>query len=160
MNNLEKYLKKLGACKEAREWAASYSTLQEAWDACENGSWMLWLVAKRAGGEAWSNERKPVLAAALDCAETVKHLWPEKSAARIAGAVDVLRQWIAGTASIERAKEAREKLKAAAYDAAAAYAADAAGDDAAALWIIRREIAWEEIEAALTRPLDAGVRAV
>lgn len=120
MSNLEKYLKKLGACKEARKWAASYSTLQEVWDACENGSWMLWLVAKRAGGAAWSDERKPVLAAALDCAETVKHLWPEKSAARIAGAVDVLRQWIAGTASIERAKEAREKLKAAADAYAAA----------------------------------------
>lgn len=120
MSNLEKYLKQLGACKEAREWAASYSTLQEAWDACENGSWMLWLVAKRAGGKAWSNERKPVLAAALDCAETVKHLWPEGSAAQVAGAIGVLRQWIAGTASTEQAKEAREKSRAAAYAADAA----------------------------------------
>lgn len=120
MSNLEKYLKKLGACAEAREWATSYSTLQEVWDACENGSWMLWLVARRAGGEAWSDERKPVLAAALDCAETVKHLWPEKSAAQIADAIGVLRQWVAGTASIEQAKEAREKSRdiAAAADAA------------------------------------------
>ena len=135
---IKKYLKELGACKDARKWAAGYPTLQEVWNACERGDWMLWLVARRAGGAAWSDERKPVLVAALDCAETVRHLRPKESAPQIADAVSVLREWVAGRASDEQAKEAGERLRAA-YDAAAyasaydasAYAAAAAAAAAA-----------------------------
>jgi hypothetical protein len=82
------------------------------------------------------------LACCLDCADLVKHLRPTKSAEKIAAAVEVLRGWLAGTATIEQAKQARNDLyaadayAAAAAAAAAAYAAAAAdaaaADDAAA----------------------------
>jgi hypothetical protein len=31
-------------CAEAVEWAENYDTLQEAWDACPRGDWMVWLL--------------------------------------------------------------------------------------------------------------------
>ncbi len=35
-------LRKLFACPEAVAWARSYPTLDAAWAACQDGSWMLW----------------------------------------------------------------------------------------------------------------------
>src|SRR5688572_29248735 len=41
---LTRLLEKLGACAEAREWAAEYRTPAAAWAACENPEWMLWAL--------------------------------------------------------------------------------------------------------------------
>ena len=37
------HLKSLGACQEALDWAdaSNFMTLQEAWDACERGDWLM-----------------------------------------------------------------------------------------------------------------------
>ena len=37
-------LKALGPCPEAYKWACQYSTLRQAWRACERGDWMEWLL--------------------------------------------------------------------------------------------------------------------
>lgn len=42
---LSTLLRATSACEEAREWAKPYATLQEAWDVCPRGDWMLWLCA-------------------------------------------------------------------------------------------------------------------
>ena len=72
MTNRER-LTKLGACRDAVEWAARYKTPQAAWDACENGSWMLWLCGKVSGPPDSPSRRKLVLVAA-ECAEPSLHL--------------------------------------------------------------------------------------
>ncbi len=102
---------------------------------------MLWLIARTITSEPWSNARKPLLACALDCACTVQHLWPTNS--KIGHSIQVLRDWIEGTASKEEARQARTILYVAAayavdyaaayagtYSAAAAAAAPAAATDA------------------------------
>ncbi len=33
-------------CDEAVRWALRFPTAQEAWDACERGDWMFWLLEK------------------------------------------------------------------------------------------------------------------
>jgi len=42
-------LEKLGACDAALDWLRELSettTLQEAWDLCEHGGWLLWLLVR------------------------------------------------------------------------------------------------------------------
>ena len=43
---LSTQLRELGACDEAVEWAKPYDALQEAWDVCQRGDWMLWLCER------------------------------------------------------------------------------------------------------------------
>ena len=57
----------LGACSKAVEWASQYSDPQEAWDKCERGDWMLWLVGKLSG-EPGSDSRRKLVLAATKCA--------------------------------------------------------------------------------------------
>ena len=42
---MKELLLKLDACPEAIKWVGD-KTLQEAWDTCKRGDWMLWLYAR------------------------------------------------------------------------------------------------------------------
>ncbi len=120
-------IRHLVPCPEAARWLVSRTEPQAAWDECSRGDWMLWLIGKTITSQPWSDDRKPLLACALDCAEIVRHLWPAKSANEIGKLVAVLRAWIVGDAATEQAKEASKKFYAPNYTAAgAAYAAYAA----------------------------------
>ena len=44
-----KKLKRLNACSEAIEYVAQFKSLDEAWQKCERGDWMLWYVGKLSG---------------------------------------------------------------------------------------------------------------
>ena len=126
------YLRSLGACAEAIRYAQNYPSLQTAWDVCERGDWMLWLLGKQITSAPWSEVRKPLLTTALDCADTVAELRPMSVAAGIAKTITVLRGWIAGEMSEVKARQARWQLRSMYYaaDAAAAAAAAAATADA------------------------------
>jgi len=39
---VHEHLKRIGACAEARDWAAQYQTAQQAWDECERVDWFAW----------------------------------------------------------------------------------------------------------------------
>lgn len=39
-------LSKLGACPESRRWAAKHPDPKEAWEACTNAEWMIWLLGR------------------------------------------------------------------------------------------------------------------
>jgi len=39
-------LQSINACGEAIRWASDFDNAQAAWDACERGDWMLWLLGK------------------------------------------------------------------------------------------------------------------
>ena len=62
----------VGACVDAITWAETFDTPQEAWDACERGDRMLWLLGKLAGPVGSDSRRKLVLAT-TQCARLA---WP------------------------------------------------------------------------------------
>lgn len=117
-------LAELGACSEARQWAASLpdgTTPAQAWAACERGDWLLWLATK-AGVD-----RRIVVCAACACARPALSLWearfPRDQRPRVA--IETAEAWSRGEVSLGA-------VRAAARDAAYAYAAHAAGDAYAA----------------------------
>jgi hypothetical protein len=103
-------LELLGACSPAVEFAARFSSLDEAWQVCEQGHWMLWLIGATINCGPWTEGRKPFLACALDCADIVKHLRSPAQAPDISAAVVVLKAWTAGCATVEEAEAARFRL--------------------------------------------------
>ena len=112
---IDKKLKELSACKDARAWAQGKSW-QEIYTTCKRGDWLLWLFAKVNP----DNLRELTLAKAK-CARTVFHLMKDERSRR---AVIVAENFGRGVAT-------RHELDAAAY---AAYAADAAAAAAAAAY--------------------------
>ena len=167
-----KVLIDLGACAGARAWASDYPTLRDAWIACDRGDWMLWLVAYTLPRErlVWvtcqiartalvyvpAGEDRPRLeietaeawARGETSLEEVSYA-SYSNAYDIAVAEDTAEAYVAADSAASAAEDAAYE---AAYDAtgsvaAAEDAAEAAGFQSGR--IIRREIAWEEIEAAL-----------
>ena len=87
-------LRRLNACGEAVEWSRSYPDISAAWQACERGDWMLWLIGRadcgkpfswligRADcGKPFSEKRKPLVRCACACARIVSSsdCWKEDS---------------------------------------------------------------------------------
>lgn len=70
-------LKKLGACKEAIEFAQGFTNLKKSWDSCERGDWMLWLLGKLSGKPESQSRRKLVLTA-CQCARLSLKYVPKK----------------------------------------------------------------------------------
>ena len=102
-------------CEEAIEWAVE-KTVQEAWDTCQRGDWMLWIYNKCYP----DNIRELTLAKAY-CANTVRHLMKDQ---RSINAIDIAIKYGMGLASYKELKDSY--YSAAAADAYAAYAHAAA----------------------------------
>lgn len=66
----------LKACEGAIEWARGHDSIDEAWQACERGDWMLWLLGRLAG-EPGSDARRRLVLCACDCAETAREHWSD-----------------------------------------------------------------------------------
>ena len=105
-------LRELRACTEARLWAEGKS-LEEVWQQCERGDWLLWFCGMMAGREGWPTRQHVVLAACA-CAETTLKNVPEGEG-RPQKAIETARRWACGQAT-------EAEVKACADDAAAAYA--------------------------------------
>jgi len=69
-------LEKLNACSEAVAYARGFSTLQDAWNACERGDWMLWLVGHTMNRRD-EKELRQLIGAKAACARLVFHLMKE-----------------------------------------------------------------------------------
>jgi len=125
MNAIEikEKLEHLGACKAAMEWADG-KTLQEIWDTCPRGDWMLWLFRR-----ANNYDLKTISLAKGYCANTVRHLMKDN---RSLIAVDAAIKFGMGEITQEEMADAASYAAYAAADAAyAAYAAADAASDAA-----------------------------
>src|SRR5262245_2394940 len=92
--SLTDLLRSLEACQEAREWAASYSTLAEAWQVCDRGDWMLWL-AGRLSGAPKSDSRKRLVLAVCACARLALPYVPAGET-RPLKAIETAEQWARG----------------------------------------------------------------
>ncbi len=130
-------LESLGACQEAVGWSREQPNSQQAWDACEQPEWMLWLL-RRTVRKTGSAAHRRVVLLACDIAATALRYVP-KSEKRPAKAIRLARRWARGDARVTiemvwlaaDAAAAVAAYAAAAADAAAAAAADAAAADAA-----------------------------
>ena len=124
-------LRNFRPCQDALQWAAGFDTFDAAWQACERGDWMLWILGKLSGPPE-SERRKKLALAAADCAELSLPVYEKRypNDPRVRDCIRACRNWANGNATIEELRKAR---MAAAYAAAAAAdAADAAAAYAAA----------------------------
>ena len=119
---MKELLLKLKACGPAIDWAGD-KTIEEIWETCHRGDWMLWLARKL-------NIDKRVLTIAKGhCANTVRHLMKDE---RSIAAVDMAIKYGEGNATDSELAAAADAAYAATADAYDAYAADYAADAAAA----------------------------
>lgn len=51
----------MGACPSALKWLENYASLDGAWQVCERGDWMLWLLGKWSGLPESESRKKLVL---------------------------------------------------------------------------------------------------
>jgi len=77
----------LTPCSPAVEWAREQPSEATAWQTCQRGDWMLWLVGKLDTSAPYSDE----------------HLSREQMLQLSRNALDVITQW-AGGKSIDRAR--------------------------------------------------------
>ena len=136
-------LKELDACRDGLAFANKLDTLQEVWDTCARGDWLLWLLGKTAT-EA---DRKNLVLIAAECARLAL---PYTKDSRVIACIETAEKWARGEATIEQVRTARRAAgdaataaydisayadataSYAAYGAAAAYGAGASADAYAA----------------------------
>jgi len=167
-------LVKMKACPDSVEWAKSYATLQEAWDACERADWMCWLLvhlyphtvgqvrlaicacARTALKYVPAGEDRPRLT--IECAERYARGMATDEELAAAGAA----AWAAERAAAWAAARAAawDAARDAAWDAAraAAWAAERAAARAAA-WAAAWDAAWDAAGAAARAAERAAARA-
>jgi hypothetical protein len=167
-------LARLGACSEARAWAATAGTPRQAWATCQRGVWLLWLLrslripvptdaicdiaaeATQCAGPdevlacVWAIDARRRLAHGEGSQEEVDAAWD--AAENAAWAARDAVTWDTGTAGAA-ARAAGAAARAAAMPAAmaAAWAAGAAGVAAGATQadIIRAYVPWAVVARAL-----------
>ena len=119
--NFQNKLIKMDACNDAVKYCQGYKTLSSAWDVCERGDWMLWLVGKLSGPTE-SPSRKKLVLCACECARlSLKYV--KEGELRSLKAIETAEKWARGEdgKSLQEVKNAASA--AAAADAAAAAAA-------------------------------------
>lgn len=99
----------MNACSDALKWLESQKELKSAWENCERGDWMLWLLNKTTNKSDELSLRRLTLVKAR-CAKIVIHLMNDE---RSRNAVLIAEQYGLGNAI-------RSELDAAAYAADAA----------------------------------------
>src|SRR5690348_9278716 len=87
-------LRALGACSDGVKFAAQYAKPQEAWDACERGNDMLWLLG-RLSGKPGSDGRRKLVLCACECARlAVPHV--KAGETRPLKAIETAERWAKG----------------------------------------------------------------
>ena len=141
---LQDKLIQLNACEPAIEWANG-KDLETAWNTCERGDWMIWLLTE-SKNEVTDQELRLI---AVECCRSIQHLMTDE---RSINAVDVAERYANGEATDEELKEAKEAAREARE---AAWAAREAREAALAAWAAAREAAAEAAWAAAAAAWEA-----
>jgi len=107
-------LLRLGACAEAIAWAKKYNSLEDAWQSCSNGGWMLWL-AGRVSSEPFSDIRRSLVLALCECIKLKFELIPIPEI-QLLIAIETAERWARGDTNVSF-----DMLRAAANDTCMAY---------------------------------------
>ena len=128
MKDWIKELKKRRPCREALAWAKAYDSLEEAWQSCERGDWMLW-YAGMLSGEPKSDARRKLVLVACQCARLMLK-YVKAGENRPLKAIETAEAWARRENNISLQQDVRDAAayaaNAAANAAYAAYAANAA----------------------------------
>lgn len=116
-------LEQWGACSDAVIWARLQPSAEEAWQACQRGDRMLWVVGRHSGPSE-SEGRKRLVLCSCECARLAL---PYTKDARVLTCIETAERWARGGATMDEVTSAKHAAyAAAAYATYAAYAADAA----------------------------------
>jgi hypothetical protein len=113
------------ACEDAVRWCETQPNIKAAWNDCKRGDWMLWLLAQ--GIKRGDTRHRKVVLACCKCVRLALKYVP-KGEKRPLKAIQLTEKWARG----DNSSITLSNLRAAAADAAAAYAAAYAADAAAA----------------------------
>jgi len=123
MSKTIKKLRRMNACKEAIQWIESKKSLKEAWNTCERGDWMLWLLGKKAGKVGSASRKKLVLCVCACARLSLKYI--PKGEKRPLIAIETAESYARGEhndlSKVANAANATNSAKAAVY---AVYAAN------------------------------------
>jgi len=149
-----KKLEEMNACSKAVEWSMQFSSLQKAWDKCDRGDWMFWLLGMKCDT---INQRKLLTLTACQCAR-ISLKYVKKGEKRPLKAIQTAERWAKDDPKVSL----EDVQKAAAYVAAAApaiaYAAPAIAYAAAATAAAAATTA-AYVAAAATAAVDAAAYA-
>ena len=118
-------------CTESTAWIRSLppdTTARQAWQLCQRGDWMLWLLGHLSGPPESSARKRLVLCCCEVARLAIVHVHAGEYRPRIA--IETAEAWARGQATIEQVIAAASAAASAA-DSAAAYAAYAAAYSAA-----------------------------
>ncbi len=134
---LQDKLIQLNACEPAIEWAKD-KDLNTAWNTCERGDWMIWLLTE-SPNEVTDQELRLI---AVECCRSVQRLMTDQ---RSINAVDVAERYANGEATDEELRQAQAAAEAAwesaaeaAWEAMAAAAAARAAESKKQADIVRK----------------------
>ena len=120
------WLEDFDACDDALEWCSKQRSRHQAWQDCERGDWMLWLLGYLAGPMGSRSRKRLVLCCCEVARPALKHVPKGENRPRVA--IETAEAYCYGRASLDEvraAAKAAADAANAAYDAAA-YAAYAA----------------------------------
>ena len=102
---LQDKLIQLNACEPAIEWANG-KDLETAWNTCERGDWMIWLLTE-SQNEVTDKQLRLI---AVECCRSVQRLMTDQ---RSINAVDVAERYANGEATDEELRQAQAAAEAA-----------------------------------------------
>jgi len=157
--SFKQQLIKLNVCQDAIDWVED-RTIQQAWNDCRRGNWMLWLLEEMKEEEGWLDEKEIMLLGCWCSRRALKYM-PEGET-RSLKAIEAKEAWARGEITREEMVAARPAAWAAINDArdanavsATTSAASAAASAAAwaAAWATAKTVTWA---AACTAAWDAS----
>ena len=92
-------LREIGACRNSVGWAVSQPSRAAAWQNCERGDWLLWLLGELSG-PVGSKSRKKLVLTACECARLALP-FVEKGEKRPLQAIETAERYVRGKATIE-----------------------------------------------------------
>jgi hypothetical protein len=105
-------LENLYACHEAIQWAKTQPNKQAAWNACERGDWLLWILGKTCKPN--SRQHKQLVLAACQCAR-LSLRWVPAGKNNPLIAIDTAELWARGEATVTQVKAAAYAAHATTY---------------------------------------------
>ena len=93
--SLSSQIAHLDPCIDSHAWLNEQTSPEIAWQTCQRGDWMLWLIATQTSDNSWSDDRKPLLACCLDFVDFIAHLHTKITRDKTLQSICALRNWIA-----------------------------------------------------------------
>ena len=150
----------LDACSEAVVWARGYRSLTAAWNACERGDWMIWLLTRDLSDDPTTPERRKLAGlCAKFSRRALKHAGEYR--AQIEPTIKLVERWARNDprVTLEMLNTAREAAWEAAWEAAREAARAAAWEAAWAAASAAARAANEATRAATSEASAAELRA-